>query len=153
MASEQDRQGRGLSHWEWRLHMAERVAAQLDPARFGVKAVYVIGSTKRGTAGPSSDIDLLVHFRGSAQQLSELKLWLEGWSLALDEANYLRTGLRTGGILDVHVITDDDVKSKSSFALKVSSSTDPARNLPMKPSENAIKSNRDGRAQDPPDQN
>lgn len=135
------------------MQMAERVAARLDPARFGVKAVYVIGSTKRGTAGPSSDIDLLIHFQGSAQQLSDLRFWLEGWSLALDEANYLRTGLRTGGILDVHVITDDDMASKSSFALKVNSPTDPARSVPLKKSETAVKSGRDGRSQDLPDQN
>ena len=50
-------------HWRWRLRMAERIAAELDPARFGVKALYVFGSTKNATAGPGSDIDLLVHFR------------------------------------------------------------------------------------------
>ena len=39
-------------HWRWRLRMAQRIAALLDPARFGVKAAYVFGSTKNGTAGP-----------------------------------------------------------------------------------------------------
>ena len=48
-------------HWRWRLRMAQRIAARIDPGRFGVKAAYVFGSTKNGTAGPASDIDLLLH--------------------------------------------------------------------------------------------
>ncbi len=54
-------------HWHWRLRMAERIAAQVDGIRFGVKAMYVFGSTKNATAGPGSDIDLLIHFHGSAK--------------------------------------------------------------------------------------
>ena len=44
--------------------MAERIAAELDRERFGVVALYLFGSVKNATAGPGSDIDLLVHFRG-----------------------------------------------------------------------------------------
>ncbi|MFH1755119.1 MAG: PEP/pyruvate-binding domain-containing protein, partial [Candidatus Latescibacterota bacterium] len=50
--------------WQWRLKMAERIAKDLEPDRFGVVALYVFGSTKNASAGPGSDIDLLVHFRG-----------------------------------------------------------------------------------------
>ena len=39
-------------HWRWRFRMAQRIAAQLDPSKFGVKAFYLIGSTKNATAGP-----------------------------------------------------------------------------------------------------
>ena len=70
---------------------------------------YVFGSTKNATAGPGSDIDLLVHFRGPQQQREELALWLDGWSLCLAEMNYLRTGYRTDGLLDVHCVTDEDI--------------------------------------------
>ena len=38
-------------HWRWRLRMAEHLAAQLDAERFGVKGLYVFGSTKNATAG------------------------------------------------------------------------------------------------------
>ena len=48
--------------------MAERIAAELDAERFGVKGMYLCGSVKNATAGPGSDIDLLVHFSGNAQQ-------------------------------------------------------------------------------------
>lgn len=118
--------------WRWRLRMAERVAAELDPQRFGVAGLYVFGSVKNATAGPASDIDLLVHFRGTPEQRAALAQWLEGWSLCLAEMNYLRTGYKTGGLLDVHFVTDDDVARRTSFAVKIDGVTDAARPLPMK---------------------
>jgi len=117
--------------WRWRLQMAERVAANMDEARFGVAAVYVFGSTKNATAGPGSDIDLLVHVKGSPEQQAELERWLEGWSLCLAELNYLRTGYRSEGLLDVHFVTDKDVEMKSSYAAKIGAVTDAARPLTM----------------------
>jgi pyruvate,water dikinase len=118
--------------WVWRLRMAEHIASQLDPERFGVAAFYVFGSTKNATAGLGSDIDLIVHFRGTERQRGELALWLQGWSLCLDEINYLQTGYRTGGLLDVHIVTDEDIAKKSSYAVKIGAITDAARPLPMK---------------------
>ena len=112
--------------------MAEHIAGQIDPDRFGVKAMYVFGSTKNATAGPRSDIDLLVHFAGTPGQRKELETWFEGWSLSLAEINYLRTGYATDGLLDVHIITDDDIAAKNSYASKIGAVTDPARALPLK---------------------
>jgi len=117
--------------WAWRLEMAEHIASELDPERFGVKGFYVFGSTKNATAGPGSDIDLLIHFQGSEEQHEDLVLWLEGWSLALAEMNYLRTGYRTSGLLDVHIVTDEDIAQKTSYAAKIGAITDPARPLQM----------------------
>ena len=72
-------------HWRWRLRMAEQLAAQLDPKRFGVEAVYVFGSTKNASAGPGSDIDLLIHFTDcTPEQRASMTEWLEGWSLLLE---------------------------------------------------------------------
>jgi len=123
----------GGHFWRWRLLMAERIAASLDSERFGVANIYVVGSTKNATAGPASDIDLLVHFTGVSTQLELLRDWLEGWSLCLGEMNYLRTGYRTDGLLDVHIVTDDDIARKTSWAAKIDATTDAARPLPMKP--------------------
>jgi predicted nucleotidyltransferase len=122
---------KSTNYWAWRFQMAEHIASQLDPERFGVKGFYIFGSTKNATAGPESDIDLLIHFDGSKKQRSELMLWLEGWSLSLDEMNYHRTGRRTGGLLDVHIVTDEDIANKNSYALKIGAVTDAARPLPM----------------------
>ena len=122
----------GEEHWRWRFRMAQRIAAQVDPQLFGIKAFYLIGSTKNATAGPESDIDLLLHLQGNENQKRELLLWLEGWSRCLSEINFLRTGYRTEGLLDVHLITDGDIAERSSYAVKIDAITDPARKLPMK---------------------
>jgi len=119
-------------HWRWRFRMAQKIASEIDPQRFGIKAFYLFGSTKNATAGPASDIDILVHFQGSPQQEAELLLWLEGWSRCLSEMNFLRTGYRTDGLLDIHIVTDRDIVERSSFAVKIDAITDPARKLPMK---------------------
>jgi predicted nucleotidyltransferase len=124
--------GHPENYWRWRYRMAEQIALQLDPKEFGVENVYVFGSTKNGTAGPASDIDLLVHFRGAASQRESLIRWLEGWSLCLDEVNYLRTGYRSGGLLDFHIVTDEDIAKKTSYAVKIGAVTDAARPLKLK---------------------
>jgi len=118
-------------HWFWRLRMAEKIAAELDAAAFGVAAMYVFGSTKNANAGPGSDIDLLVHFRGNPRQRSELLAWLDGWSRCLAEMNYLDTGVRCDGLLDVHLISDEDIERKTSWAAKIGAVTDAARPLAL----------------------
>jgi predicted nucleotidyltransferase len=119
--------------WRWRLRMAERIAEQIDPQRYGVAALYVFGSTKNATAGPGSDIDLLVHFRGTLEQRGELLAWLDGWGRCLAEMNYLRTGLRSQNLLDVHLVTDEDIARRTSYAAKIGAVTDAARPLTMRP--------------------
>ena len=116
-------------YWPWRLRMAEHIAARLDGERFGVRGMYVFGSAKNGTAGPGSDIDLLVHFAGSEAQREELTNWLEGWSLCLAEVNFFRTGHKCDALLDVHLVTDADIAAGDSYAAKIGAATDPAREL------------------------
>jgi hypothetical protein len=43
--------------------------------------------------------------------------------------NYIRTGERTGGLLDVHIITDEDIAKRTSYAVKIGAVTDAARLL------------------------
>jgi predicted nucleotidyltransferase len=123
------REEQAEEYWRWRQGMAEQIARELDARRFGVVGFYLFGSTKNGTAGPGSDIDVLVHFRGSERQREDLESWLEGWSLCLDEINYLRTGYRSKGLLDVHIVTDEDIARKTSYAVKINAVTDAARPL------------------------
>jgi hypothetical protein len=114
--------------------MAQRIAALIDPLRHGVKAAYVFGSTKNATAGPASDIDLLLHVEPDGERRRVLSLWLDGWSQSLAEANYLRTGYRTEGLLDVHYVTDEDIAGgENPFAAKIGAVTDAARPLPLGP--------------------
>ena len=123
----------GEDHWRWRLRMAERIAAHLDRKRFPVRAMYVFGSAKNATAGPASDLDLIVHFDGDDRKREELSLWLDGWSKSLAEMNYMRTGYQVDGLLDVHFVTDEDIKQQSSFAAKINAVTDAARELALPP--------------------
>jgi len=118
-------------YWQWRLRMAEQLALRLGSRKFGVVAVYLIGSTASATAGPASDIDLLLHFKGTPSQRKALMTWLEGWSLCLSEQNYLRTGYSTDGLLDVHILTDEDINKGTSFATMIDAVTNPAMKLSM----------------------
>ncbi|MBN1340709.1 MAG: hypothetical protein JXA03_15375, partial [Bacteroidales bacterium] len=47
-------------HWRWRMRMCELIAEKADMKKYGIKGIYVIGSTKTTEAGPASDIDLLI---------------------------------------------------------------------------------------------
>jgi len=117
------------------MRMARRIAAAVDRDALGVKAMYVFGSAKNATAGPGSDLDLLVHVTGDGDKMRSLSLWLDGWSRSLAEMNYLRTGYRSDGLLDVHYVTDEDIANKTSYAVKIGAVTDAARPLPMDGSE------------------
>lgn len=119
-------------YWRWRLRMAEQLARCVNRERFGVRAMFLFGSTANATAGPGSDIDLLVHVQGTSKQRRDLMTWLEGWSLSLAEQNYLRTGYKTEGLLDVHLVTDEDIAARTSYAVKIGAVTDPAWPLALK---------------------
>jgi len=121
----------GENYWSWRYSMAEQIASQLDPKRFGVQAFYLFGSTKNGTAGPGSDIDIIVHVTGTDAQRALLEQWLEGWSRCLAEMNFLRTGYRSEGLLDVHYVTDQDIAERTSYAAKIGAVTDAAKELEL----------------------
>jgi predicted nucleotidyltransferase len=116
-------------HWVWRMRCVEGIAAHLDAAHYGVAGLYIFGSTQNATAGPQSDIDLLVHFRGTENQRKELSAWFDGWSLSLGQMNYTRTGYKTDHLLDVHIITDEDIENRTSYAVKIGAAIDPARPL------------------------
>lgn len=117
-------------HWRWRKYMAEQIAEEMDFSLFGVKGLYLFGSTDEETAGMGSDIDLLVHFGGDEAQRSALSLWLDGWSQSLCKINYLRTGFSgRHGLLDVHIVTDEDIARSDSFALRIHSVLSPATPL------------------------
>ncbi len=127
--TEDRRRPRREHFWRWRYQMVETIAESIDSEKFGVAGLYVFGSTKNATAGPGSDIDIIVHFNGSKDQEEKLKIWLDGWSKCLAELNYMRTGYRSEGLLDVHIVTDEDIEKKTSYAAKIGAVTDPARPL------------------------
>ncbi|MCF8303412.1 MAG: nucleotidyltransferase domain-containing protein [Bacteroidales bacterium] len=108
-------------HWKWRYHMVKRLSEKMDFDYFGVEGIYLIGSTKNANAGPGSDIDLLIHFNGDEKQHCQLQSWINGWSYGLDEINYMKTGYYTDGLIDLHIVTDEDIKNKTSYAVMIES--------------------------------
>jgi hypothetical protein len=107
-----ERLGAAPEHWRWRQRFAERIAASIDPARFGVQAVYLFGSTELGNAGVGSDIDLIVACEADPQQERDLQAWLEGWSLCLAEISFQLYGIPSNGLLDVRYLKPEQAKAE-----------------------------------------
>ena len=116
-------------HWQWRWRMAQAMAERCDLAALGILGIYLIGSTKDATAGPCSDLDLLIHYDGAERSRSLIESYLRGWSHCLTEWNRARTGQRVEGLLEPHLITDLDIAAGTSFAAMLGSSTNRARLL------------------------
>jgi hypothetical protein len=66
---------------------------------------------------------------GDREHGRALTTWLEGWSACLAEINYMKTGVRLQGLLDVHILTDEDVRRGTGYAAKIQAVTDAARPL------------------------
>lgn len=95
-------------HWRWREDQARALAAAIDTARFPVEEIYLGGSTHHGVAGPASDIDLYIVYRGDEDQRAEFSAWLTGWSACLGQIAYRQTGYDfTTGLFDVHWLDDE----------------------------------------------
>lgn len=117
-------------HWRWRHSMAKEIAAKADLSKYGLVAIYLIGSAKEATSGPASDLDLLVHFRGTPRQKAMFKEWIDGWSKSLAVINYHKTGYNVkGGLIDLHLVTDDDIKKRTSYAVMIGNHYNSARLL------------------------
>jgi hypothetical protein len=121
-------------HWKWRREMTEKIASALKRNNrgkdvFGLEAIYIFGSVKNAHSGPGSDIDILAHFRGAPHQLELFEMWMDGWSRCLAEINRQRTGYKTGKLIDLHIITDEDIINKTSWAKKLTSTEDRAELL------------------------
>ncbi len=123
-------------HWNWRMQKVEEIAEKLDSELYGVESLYLIGSTKEGTAGPASDIDLIVHFKGTEEQKEKLMAWLNKFGKKLEEENKERTGLKTDSILDIHLITDEDIKKRDSWATHITSPYMSVKKIPLKKENN-----------------
>ncbi|MEF9864594.1 MAG: PEP/pyruvate-binding domain-containing protein, partial [Christensenellaceae bacterium] len=96
-ASESENNADGTQEWKWRHYMAEKIAASMDFEDYGIKAIYLIGSTNSCSARLNSDIDLLIHIDTTAEQQRRLTEHLNGWSFALAEINFLKTGYHCDG--------------------------------------------------------
>jgi len=90
----------------------------MDPGHFGVRGVYLYGSTEVGDASAGSDIDLIIVFAGTSRQKRDLCLWLDAWSVCLAQLGLELYGFPGEGLLDVRFVDADraDVEIKSFVA-------------------------------------
>ena len=120
----------GDEHWKWRFRMAQTIADKTDFEFYGIKAIYLIGSTKETNAGPASDIDLLVYFIGTDRQVELFKSWIAGWSHSLAEFNQQKTGYKLeNGIIDLHIVTEKEISEQNSYAVMIKNPFNQARLL------------------------
>lgn len=101
---------------EWRVRMCELLTSQLDADRFGVKGVYLFGTTFNKTASPNSDIDILVHIDESYNKRNLLETWMEGWNICLREVNYIKTGYKIENLFDINYVTDLELNEQKYYA-------------------------------------
>lgn len=125
---EKDRKEQSENHWEWRLRMAGELCRYLPFQAFHIISVYVAGSTKNATAGPASDIDLIIVHR--AEDTRPIEEYMKGWSHSLAVWNEARTGIpQPDGLLDIHLLHENELTSDNSWATMLRSSENSARLL------------------------
>ena len=95
----------GLEHSLMRLNYARDFAAPALANAFGANRVWVFGSSARKTASRNSDIDILVD--GGKGMSAKARL-----SLAYDVVSLLDVPCG----IDVIVLTEDEIKEKSSVS-------------------------------------
>jgi predicted nucleotidyltransferase len=88
----------------------QRLAAHREElARMGVQSLALFGSVSRQDAGPASDVDLLVEFRGAAtlDRYLDLEAYLKrilGCSVDLITRRSLKPRLRSAIEKDIHYV-------------------------------------------------
>ncbi len=117
---------------QWRKRMAESIALKLDGDRFSVKGIYLYGTVFNETAGPNSDIDLLIQFDGDDKQKDELMLWFEGWNLSLSHINYSRTGYELNNFLDLTILSTTEIEEHQYYKNLIDPSNNNSLRLRMK---------------------
>ena len=119
-------------HWSWRLHKTYELGEKLSAKEYGIEAMYLVGSTKTGTAGPGSDIDIIIHFKGSIGQKERLMDRLTQEDRLICKENEEKTGNILDSMLDVHFVTDEDIKKRSSWASHITSPYMSVKKIPLK---------------------
>ncbi len=65
--------------------------------------------------------------------MENLKLWMQGWGLCLNELNFIKSGYRSqDSLIDLHIITDEDIRKNDSYACLINTVTDRARPIKVK---------------------
>lgn len=115
--------------WEWRYNMSVKIARNIQRPYFGIKGIYLFGSTNNMTAIRGSDIDILIYIAEDKPHFMELKAYLSKWDQILSEINFLNTGIKSPYMLDIHYVTDRDRANHTSYATLITSQDNPVTAL------------------------
>lgn len=99
--------------------------------KLGIKSIYLIGSTKNHTAKHKSDIDLILHCDDENIEKNRDKIitWFYAYEEALFQYNQDLVNEDKFKLFDLHLITDEDITKKNSFALMINSIDNNAKKI------------------------
>lgn len=122
-----DRDEKKTEQTEIRKEILSKLIQKINLDELEINAIYLIGSTKNHTAGENSDIDLIIHHYGNTGKISA---WFSGWEACAFEYDKLIYDKNDNiGLFDLHFITDEDIKRKSSYAVMIDSHSNTAKLL------------------------
>jgi len=104
---------------QWRMNVARLLSQKCPLKKLGIIAIYLIGSVKSLKAGPASDIDFLVHYKNENYNKNLIEAYFSGWDHSIINENLKRTGYQCESIIELHLITDEDIKNKTSYTVMI----------------------------------
>jgi len=99
----------------WRTRMAEAFAQSIDMKKYNIIGIYLAGSVFKGESTPESDINLVIHSNAKQSEKDDFLKWAEGWNSALKSINYNRTGFQLDNILDIAIVSDEDIDANQFY--------------------------------------
>lgn len=111
--------------WEWRYNMSVKIARNIQRSYFGIKGIYLFGSTNNMTATRGSDIDILIYIAEDKPHFMELEAYLSKWDQILSDINFIHNGIKSPYMLDIHYVTDHDRANHTSYATLITSQDTP----------------------------
>jgi predicted nucleotidyltransferase len=99
----------------WRTRMAEAFAQSIDMKKYNIIGIYLAGSVFKGESTPESDINLIIHSNAKQSEKDDFLKWAEGWNSALKSINYNRTGFQLDNILDIAIVSDEDIEANQFY--------------------------------------
>jgi len=119
------KEGNGCYHGYFRFYLMLHVLECLASKIRGLRAIYMFGSTMDGSPDITSDINLLLYV---SKKDPKIKKTMEGLNTMLTDNYRELLNLKTKDcfrLLDLHYVTDKDIKSHSSAAAMLGSIHDP----------------------------
>jgi predicted nucleotidyltransferase len=109
-----------------RLEIVNIVSRLICKESLGIKDLYLIGSTKNRTAADNSDIDIIIHYNGNEESKIKIKNWFSDLTEMIVEKFSTIHKPDLSDIFDLHFITDDDLRNKTSYAVMIESKNNSA---------------------------